>query len=162
MRSEETIKSDWHRVERTASAATATAKLADVANAAELSEAKPPERKRILVADGGSETRVGLVNLFESLGYEVIGTRIDETLELARQRLPDAVLLDINAPHLEGLEAARRLRQLAGEKPLLLIALTGWAQPQYRDMAIAAGFDVYLVKPIGLDQLTFLLSMTLG
>jgi CheY-like chemotaxis protein len=104
----------------------------------------------------------GLVNLLESVGYEVVSTRLDNVLELAGRRLPDAVLLDIDALHLEGLDIAGRLRALAQSKPLLLIALTGWAQPQYRDMAIAAGFDVHLVKPVGLDQLTFLLSMTLG
>ena len=54
------------------------------------------------------------------------------------------------------------MRELAGQSSMLLIALTGWGQPQYRDMALAAGYDVHLVKPVGVDQLGFLLSMTLA
>jgi CheY-like chemotaxis protein len=44
----------------------------------------------------------------------------------------------------------------------LLIALSGWGESQHRDEALAAGFDVHLVRPVGLDQLTFILSMIGG
>jgi CheY-like chemotaxis protein len=159
MRSEETIKFEWHRADRATSTATASVNRVTEPKP---SEAQAQDCKRILVADCSGEMCTGLVNLLESVGYEVVSTRLDNVLELAGRRLPDAVLLDIDALHLEGLDIAGRLRELAQSKPLLLIALTGWAQPQYRDMAIAAGFDVHLVKPVGLDQLTFLLSMTLG
>jgi CheY-like chemotaxis protein len=70
-------------------------------------------------------------------------------------------LIDVGAPLLDGLSAARTMRELVGQSALLLIALTGWGQPQYREMALAAGFDVHLVKPVGVDQLGFLLSLTL-
>lgn len=122
-----------------------------------------PYRKRVLIADGDEAARRMLVNLVESLGYEAIAARSpDEALELARRAPPDAALIDIVAPLLEGLPAARRMRELAGDSAVLLIALTGWGQPQYREMALAAGFDVHLVKPVGVDQLGFLLSMTLA
>lgn len=150
------MKSDWHPVERTAAAATA------LANASTPSQVETPARRRVLVADRDGEARAGLANVLESLGYEVIATGdIDEALEIARHQLPDAALFDIGAPHLEGLDAARRMRELAAKRPLFLIALTGWGQPQYREMAMEAGFDVHLVKPVGPDQLSFLLSMTL-
>lgn len=70
-------------------------------------------------------------------------------------------LVDIGAPQLEGLAVARALRERLGTHALLLIAMTGWGQPQYRDMALAAGYDVHWVKPVSADQLNFLLSMTL-
>ncbi|WP_245983149.1 response regulator [Trinickia fusca] len=117
------------------------------------------------MADPDDEALTELVNLLDSLGYETIAVHsVEQALEFAQQHLPDAVLVEIAAQQLEGLEgldAARPLRELAGGSPLLLIALTGWGQPQYRQMALAAGFDVHLVKPIGVDQLSFLLSMTL-
>ncbi|PMS15017.1 response regulator [Trinickia dabaoshanensis] len=118
--------------------------------------------KRVLVADPDDTARRMLVNLVESLGYEAVAARgVEEALELARALMPEAALIDIGAPMLDGLSAARHMRELAGQSALLLIALTGWGQPQYRDMALAAGFDVHLVKPVGVDQLGFLLSLTL-
>jgi CheY-like chemotaxis protein len=119
-------------------------------------------RKKVLIADRDDTARRMLVNLVESLGYEAIAAKgIEEALELARRLPPDAALIDVGAPMLDGLSAARALRELGGQSALLLIALTGWGQPQYRDMALAAGFDVHLVKPVGVDQLGFLLSLTL-
>ena len=121
-----------------------------------------PERKRILIVDRDADALSGLAYLIESMGYEAQATRdAGEAVSLAREQLPDAAFVDIGGPQLEGLTVARRLREIAGQRPLLLIALTGWGQPQYRDMAMAAGYDVHWVKPVGADQLNFLLSMTL-
>jgi CheY-like chemotaxis protein len=120
-------------------------------------------QKRVLIADADDAARRMLVNLVESLGYEAVAARsTDEALDIARRSPPSAALIDIGAPLLEGLPAARRMRELAGQSAVLLIALTGWGQPQYREMALAAGYDVHLVKPVGVDQLGFLLSMTLA
>ncbi len=124
----------------------------------------PPEaeRKRILIVDSDADALSGLACLIESMGYEAQATRdAGEALSIAREQLPDAALIDMGAPQLEGLATARELRDIAGKRPLLLIALTGWGQPQYREMAMAAGYDVHWVKPVGADQLNFLLSMTL-
>ena len=119
-------------------------------------------RRRVLIADGDAGARGMLVNLVESLGYETVAAPdVEAAIEMARQAPPDAAMIDIGAPMLEGLPAARRMRAAVGQSALLLIALTGWGQPQYRDMALAAGFDVHWVKPVGIDQLRFLLSMTL-
>lgn len=118
--------------------------------------------RRVLIADADDTARRMLVNLVESLGYvAVVARSVEEALEVVRREPPSAALIDIGAPMLEGLPAARRMRELAGQCSILLIALTGWGQPQYREMALAAGFDVHLVKPVGGDQLGFLLSMTL-
>ncbi|MGN6316163.1 response regulator [Trinickia sp.] len=146
------MKSDWYGAQGT------------VANGTdhpdEVHEAR--RRKRVLIADRDDAARHMLVNLVESLGYEAVAARsTEEALDIARRTPPEAALIDIGAPLLEGLPTARRMRELAGQASLLLIALTGWGQPQYRDMALAAGFDVHLVKPVGIDQLGFLLSMTL-
>ena len=123
---------------------------------------KARHRKRVLIADSDDEARRMLANIVESLGYEVVAAcSAEAALEIARRAPPDAALIDIGASLLEGLPVARSMRELAGHSELLLIALTGWGQPQYREMALAAGYDVHLVKPVGVDQLGFLLSMTL-
>lgn len=125
-------------------------------------ESSASHRKRVLIADRDETARRMLVNVIESLGYEAVAAEsIDDALDVARRMPLDAALIDVGAPMLEGLPVARRMREIVGQSALLLIALTGWGQPQYRDMALAAGFDVHLVKPVGVDQLGFLLSMTL-
>ena len=120
------------------------------------------ERKRVLIVDRDRDARAGLANLLESMGYDalVAGTA-EEALGVAARFEPDAAFVDIGAPQLDGGRLARALRETVAKRSLLLIALTGWGQPQYREMALAAGYDVHWVKPISSDQLSFLLSMTL-
>jgi DNA-binding response OmpR family regulator len=116
--------------------------------------------KSILIVDRDDDALAGLANLVEEMGYDVILARTAaDALRMAERHWPDVAILDIGGPEFEGLAASRQLREMAAARSLLLIALTGWGQPQYRDMALAAGFDVHLVKPVGADQLSFILSM---
>jgi CheY-like chemotaxis protein len=71
-----------------------------------------------------------------------------EALELCRQIEPDAVLLDLNMPDLDGLETARAIRRDPKITHLRLIALTGRGTWELRRKAIEAGFDEFLVKPV--------------
>lgn len=68
-------------------------------------------------------------------------------IRAALERRPDAALVDIGLPHLDGYEVGRRLRDKLG-RGLRLIALTGYGQPQDRARSAAAGFDAHLVKPV--------------
>jgi CheY-like chemotaxis protein len=157
----EKSKSDWSKTSRAATAAATGTHTGHPPNVGVL-KVTTMQEKRVLIVDRDGEALAGLSYLLESMGYGVVATRDNrEALDIAQRRLPDAALIDIGAPHLEGLSVARALREIAGKRALLLIALTGWGQPQYREMALAAGFDVHWVKPISADQLNFLLSMTL-
>jgi CheY-like chemotaxis protein len=119
--------------------------------------------KSILIADRDDAARAGLANLLEGMGYDVTLARsADDALAIAQRQWPDIAILDMGGVELDGLAASRRLREMAQARSLLLIALTGWGQPQYRDMALAAGFDVHLVKPVGADQLSLILTMACG
>jgi len=71
---------------------------------------------------------------------------------------PDVMLLDIGLPHLDGYEAARQIRALAGGSTILLIALTGWGQAEDRARSAEAGFDHHLVKPVDLATLAALVE----
>ncbi len=61
---------------------------------------------------------------------------------------PDVALLDIEMPKMNGYEAARHIRQQPWGKCTVLIALTGWGQPEDRRRTAEAGFDHHLVKPV--------------
>ena len=71
---------------------------------------------------------------------------------------PDAVLLDIGMPGMDGYEVARRIRATSAHRDVLLIALTGWGQEHDHRRSRAAGFDHHLVKPPDIDKLRDLLT----
>ena len=76
-----------------------------------------------------------------------------EALEVASGFAPDLVVLDIRMPTMDGYECARRLRELPRGEDLLLVALTGWGQPEHRERARNAGFDGHLTKPLEYEAL---------
>jgi CheY-like chemotaxis protein len=115
---------------------------------------------RILLADHDDSALTGLATLLEGMGYAVEPARTrDEALAAIGLVRPDVVLIECGMPGMDMPGAGRELRARSPGHPLLLIALTGWGQPQQRDQMLAAGFDVHLVKPISVDQLRFILSM---
>ena len=110
------------------------------------------KRRRVLVVDDdidGAKSWAMLVGLW---GYEVdVAHDGPSALKAAEARAPDAVLLDIGLPLLDGYEVARRLRQRLGAKPFLL-ALTGRAQPLDRVASAEAGIDLHFAKPTNPDE----------
>ena len=71
-----------------------------------------------------------------------------EAIEATARLRPDAVLLDIGLPKLNGYEACRRIREQPWGKDLLLVALTGWGTEEDRNRSREAGFNAHLVKPV--------------
>jgi CheY-like chemotaxis protein len=117
--------------------------------------------KRILIADDDDDALAGLANLLNGMDHEVaLAANGAQAVAVAEQFNPDVVILDLGMPLVDGLAAARALRALPNGQGMLLVALTGWGQPQHREMTQDAGFDMHLVKPISADQLLFILSMT--
>jgi len=78
-------------------------------------------------------------------------------VRMASEFTPDAVLLDIGLPVLNGYEVAERIKAVMALRPML-IALTGWGQEEDRRKAKAAGFDAHFVKPVDHDVLTKLIA----
>ena len=70
---------------------------------------------------------------------------------MAREFLPDAAILDIGLPVMDGYELAGRLTGQLAECPRI-VAVTGYGQQSDRDKSAAAGFDVPLVKPVQMKQ----------
>ena len=79
-------------------------------------------------------------------------------LEAVFAQQPEVVLLDIGLPELDGYEVARRIRARPSGIDIVLIALTGWGQPEDRQRATDAGFNQHLTKPINHAVLTDLLG----
>jgi PAS domain S-box-containing protein len=95
-------------------------------------------------ADARDVTRLGL----ELLGQTVSTASNGKTgVEMALADPPDAVIVDIGLPGLDGYEVGRRLREALGDR-IRLVALTGYSQPEDRRRVHEAGFDVHLVKPV--------------
>ncbi len=115
--------------------------------------------RRILVADDNTDSAESLALLLTLRGSEV-RTAHDgwEAVETAAAFGPDIVLLDIGMPRLNGYEAARKIREQARGKRVVLIALTGWGQDEDRRRSTDAGFDFHLVKPVDFAALEQLLA----
>jgi two-component system CheB/CheR fusion protein len=104
---------------------------------------------RVLVLDDYPDAAVSISMLLEALGHECrIATRGLAAVELAGAFEPDIAFVDLDLPDIPGFEVARRLRALAGGRPLFLAAITGSDRPGDRVQALAAGFDHHVLKPI--------------
>ena len=109
--------------------------------------------KRILVIEDQADARRALQRLLQIWGHEVdVAEDGVRGVDAAMQTPPDIALVDVGLPGLDGYEVARRLRTAMG-KSVRLVALTGYGQPEDRDRAFDAGFDLHLVKPVDRDQL---------
>ncbi|MGX2039263.1 response regulator [Methylocaldum sp. MU1018] len=115
--------------------------------------------KRILVVDDNTDAVESLALLLELEGHE-IKTALDgpSALQLASGFHPQAVLLDIGLPGMDGYEVARRLRERPETCDALIIAITGYGQQEDRALTKAAGFDHHLVKPVDPEELGALLA----
>ncbi len=105
-------------------------------------------RCRVLVVDDNQDTTQTLSQLLQLMGHEVqVAQDGKAALDAAKQFKPEAVLLDIGMPGMNGYEVARCLRADYAQNQLLLIALTGWGQKNDRQQAQEAGFDIHMTKP---------------
>ena len=107
---------------------------------------------RILIVEDELAMRVALRDILDSEGYRV-QTASDGAagLDLVLAEKPDAILLDVMLPHLDGYALCAELRRLAIETPVLMLTAKG--QVQDRVTGLDAGADDYLVKPFSTDEL---------
>ena len=109
--------------------------------------------RRVVIAEDEAIIRLDLKEILQAEGYDVVGEtgRGDEAVELVRQHVPDLVILDVKMPGIDGLSAARAVRDL-GQKVAVLV-LTAFSQRNLIDEARDAGVAAYLVKPFQRSQL---------
>jgi len=114
-----------------------------------------PMSLRVLVVDDNADVRDMMRTFLELAGHEVHhAVSGPDAVEKAARVLPDLALVDLGLPGFDGLEVATRLRAEAATRGILLIAMTGYGQPEDRRRTQEAGFEGHIVKPVTSDQLT--------
>jgi len=121
------------------------------------------KQKSILVVEDYEGFRNSLKQLLELEGYEVAEAATgEEAVEQATKIKPDMILMDMTLPGIDGLTAARQIRQIPGLQEAPIIALSAFDAEEFSDDAIGAGCNDYVTKPVDFDQLTRLLAKFLG
>jgi signal transduction histidine kinase/CheY-like chemotaxis protein len=119
----------------------------------------PRRTYRILIVDDNRDAARSLELLLKTGGHQVAVAHTGPTaLEAVIAQKPEVVLLDIGLPEIDGYEVARRIRVQRSHPGIVLIAVTGWGQPEDRQRALDAGFDHHLTKPVNYAVVTELLG----
>jgi DNA-binding response OmpR family regulator len=124
---------------------------------AERRDARPGEdsgaavraRRRVLIVEDNLDTVHSLARLLQELGHHVdYAINGYAAMELARRFKPDFVLLDLGLPGMDGFDLCKRLRREPALEKTRIIAVTGYAQEDYRQRSKEAGCDMHFVKPL--------------
>ncbi len=108
--------------------------------------------KRVLVIEDNEANLYLIRFMLEKSGYEVIEAREGAVgVELAGKEKPDLILMDIQLPDIDGLEATKRIRASEADSDIPIIALTSFAMAGDRERALASGCTGYIEKPINPD-----------
>ena len=107
----------------------------------------------ILIVEDNDKNRKLVRDVLTFKGYEVIETETGEDgVQLARERSPRLVLMDIRLPGIDGVEALRRLRAEETTRGIPVMAMTASVMSEDRQKIMAAGFDAYQSKPIAVQE----------
>jgi PAS domain S-box-containing protein len=114
----------------------------------------PGQPVKLLIVDDNRDGAESMAMLQELIGHQ---TRLAHTgpdaIEIAREFLPDVILLDIGLPGMDGYEVAKALRDMPALAHSLLIALTGYGSEEDRQRSRDAGFAAHLAKPADQERL---------
>jgi PAS domain S-box-containing protein len=116
-------------------------------------------RGRILVVDDNRDAANSLAMVLRSTGQNVVTAYCGEdALQLGEQIAPDAIVLDIGMPDMNGYEVAQQIRKSEWGRNTMLVALTGWGQKEDIERAKNAGFNVHMTKPADPERIEQLLE----
>jgi signal transduction histidine kinase len=126
-------------------------------------EPRPTHPLKVLVVDDNVAVAQTVGWMLDEMGhqYQLVHDG-RQALQAAREFRPDAILLDIGLPVLDGYAVCRALRQDDLFKDTPIIAQTGWGQKRDKTLAAEAGFDHHLVKPVAYDDLQRILASKAG
>ncbi len=109
---------------------------------------------RILLAEDNEANSNSISSYLKAKGYHIILAKNGlEAIDLAKSQLPDLILIDIQMPKMDGLEAIRQIRTHSELTSIPIIALTALAMTGDREKCLSAGANDYLAKPVKLKQL---------
>lgn len=116
----------------------------------------------ILAADDEPINRMILEEMFED-HYELICVSNGlECIESVKNRIPDLILMDINMPDMDGLEATRQIRIFDGCSGVPIIAVSSLASQKEIEQGLAAGVSIYITKPFNDEELMAQVKSYLG
>jgi len=128
---------------------------------AQLNDSKD-SRGTILVVDDFDDTRLLLRTWLQKKGFRVVEAENgNRAIAAAQSSNPDLIIMDVEMPELDGLEATRKIRELKGFSAVPILAVSAYGADQYRDHAIAAGCNDYLSTPFEPDELERLIRALL-
>jgi two-component system, sensor histidine kinase len=117
------------------------------------------EAMKVMIVDDHADSLLSVGRLLRVLGYDVRAARDGlQAITCAETFHPDAALIDLSLPGLDGCGVARRLRELEATRATHLIAMTGWGTRESESLTREAGFHMHLVKPLTMNVLTDALS----
>jgi len=113
---------------------------------------------RVMIAEDDTAVATALAQQVESLGHRVVAEAADgrEAVRLAVEVRPQAIIMDIDMPDMDGIEAAR---EIARQAPLPVIFLSGFFDQDLLNGVVGAGGMAYLLKPATASQLEAALSL---
>ncbi|MCL5061605.1 MAG: response regulator [Nitrospirae bacterium] len=112
------------------------------------------DRKRILIVEDNDKNRLLVRDVLSYYGYEVIEARDGEKgLRMAKEHIPDLILMDMQMPVMDGFDAIRMLKNDPDTKHIKIIAVTSFAMKGDKEKIIQAGADDYIAKPVDTREL---------
>jgi two-component system sensor histidine kinase EvgS len=111
----------------------------------------------VLIAEDERINRLALKRILEKSGYRILEAENGlQALEILKTENPDCILMDIQMPEMDGIEASKNIRdksQFGDKSSIPIIALTAYTMPEDREKISAAGLDDYISKPVNMDYL---------
>jgi PAS domain S-box-containing protein len=143
--------------------------LANISNASDLEEnlnydleIDLPINPLILLAEDNPTNVETFTDYLSNRGYRMIlAANGQEAIDLAIDQIPDLILMDIQMPVIDGLEAIQQIRANPKSRHVPIVALTALAMPSDRDRCFQAGADEYIAKPVKLAQLAIIIQQQL-
>jgi PAS domain S-box-containing protein len=121
------------------------------------------KRYRILIAEDQRDNQLLLVKLMKNIGMEVkVANNGEECVAIFKQWKPDLIWMDRRMPVMDGVEATRKIRRLAGGKQVKIVAVTASAFKEQEPELMDAGMDDYIRKPFLFNEIYHSLSQQLG
>ena len=110
--------------------------------------------ERVLIVEDNEKNMKLVRDVLQATGYSTVeATTGEEAIELARSHEPALVLMDVQLPGIDGVEALEQLRQDERTSSIPVLALTAQAMSGDRERFLDAGFDGYLAKPVDVAEL---------
>ncbi len=120
-------------------------------------------QKKILVVEDNEKNRVLVRDILKYYGYEVIEAEDGkEGIQMAKEHMPDLILMDMQMPVMNGFSAAKALRSDPDTRDIRLVAVTSFTMKGDREKILDAGFDDYIAKPINTRKLPELVASCLS